>query len=257
MTTYLPGPTYVQYTMPTGCSVSKLITVVPQILPISGPDQVCTGSVNTLGDATTGGTWTSSNLYTATVDTAGVLIAGHPGEVDITYTVSGVGCMSVATITVNPLPVPPITYSGNSTHTLTTSPYYTSYQWYDSTSGLIPGANTMSLVITPNTTEYYYVVVTDNNGCTGANVYHYITHVGVGSVIASDISIYPNPASDKVMITSPVSVRAVVTDMTGRKEIEQDNAKEVNVSQLAAGIYIISLYDQDGIMLTKEKLVKH
>lgn len=258
MTTYVPGPTYIQYTMPTGCSVTKLINVIPQILPISGPDRVCTGSVNTLGDASTGGTWTSSNLYAATVgDTTGVLIAGHPGEVDITYTMPGVGCMSVKTITVDPLPVPVITYSGNTTHTLSTSPYYTSYQWFDSSSGFIPGANTMTLVINPGTSESYYVLVTDNNGCTGANVYDYVTHAGVGSVTAGDITIYPNPATDRVIITAPVSVRAVVTDVTGRKGIEQDNAKEVNVSTLAPGVYIITLYNRDGVVIAKEKLVKH
>lgn len=257
LTTYVPGPTYIYYILPSGCSVTRLITVIPALAPISGPGRVCTGSVTTLGHTTPGGTWSSSNTYVATIGgTTGILVSGFPDEVSITYTLPGVGCTAVSVMTVDPLPVPVISYSGNATHTLSTFPYYTSYQWYDSSAGLIPGANTMSHVIPTNVSEDYYVVVTDNNGCTGSYVYRYVTRVGVSALGDNGVSIYPNPATDRVIINSSLNVTAVISDVAGRKQVEQENAKEINVAQLAPGVYIVTLYDAAGVIVAREKLVK-
>jgi hypothetical protein len=220
---------------------------------------MCTGAVTTLADGVTGGVWSSSNSFVGAVtDSTGILTTGAPDTVQIRYTVAaaGRGCSVTKTITVDPLPIPVITFSGVATHTLSTYPFYTSYQWYDSTTGLIPGANGTSLVIVANVSKYYYVVVTDINGCTGVYGYNFISHAGVGTIAGNEISIYPNPATDKVIITSAQSVKAVITDVTGRKAIEQDNATEVNVSGLAPGVYAITLYDANGLPVAKEKLVK-
>lgn len=257
VTSYIAGPSYVYYTLPTGCVTSKLVTVIPQIPAISGPGSVCTGAVATLVDAHPGGVWTSSNPFVATInDSTGVMITGTPDTVAITYTTSGIGCAVTTVITVNPLPIPLITFSSLATHTLSTFNYYTSYQWYDSTAGLIPGATTMSLVIPAGVSEYYYVVVTDNNGCTGSYGYNYVTHVGVANLAGNDVKIYPNPAADKVTVSAGTGVKAVISDMAGRKVIERENATEVSIGQLAPGVYMISLFDEQGTLLAKEKLVK-
>jgi hypothetical protein len=257
LTTYVPGPTYIYYVLPSGCTITRLVTVVPPVSPISGPGRICTGSVTSLANAMAGGTWSSSNTYVAVVDdSSGVMVSGFPDEVTITYTLPGVGCVAVAVMTVDPLPIPVISYSGNSTHTLSTFPYYTSYQWYDSSAGLIPGAISMSYVIPTDVSKDYYVVVTDNNGCTGSYVYRYVTRVGVGTLAENEVSIYPNPATDKVLINSSVKVTAVVSDIAGRKQVEQEDAKEINVAPLAPGVYIVTLYDRDGVMIAREKLVK-
>ena len=114
----------------------------------------------------------------------------------------------------------------------------------------------MYLVIPANVRKYYYVVVTDINGCTCWNGYTFVSHAGVSTAGSNEISIYPNPATDKVTITSVVSVRAVITDMAGRKVMEQEDAKEVSISPLIPGMYIVNLYDEQGVMLAKSKLVK-
>ena len=64
---------------------------------------VCTGSTIALSDATTGGTWSSSNVSIATVATGiGVVTGVVSGTVIISYTVSG--SFVTTTVTVNPLP---------------------------------------------------------------------------------------------------------------------------------------------------------
>jgi hypothetical protein len=45
--------------------------------------------------------------------------------------------------------------------------------------------------------------------------------------------------------------------MAGRKEIETKSAKQIDISKLANGLYLVSVYDEKGTLLTIEKLVKN
>ena len=103
VTTVGPGTTIITYTLPTGCSVSTAITVVAGPAPILGPDSVCSGSTISLTDATTGGTWSSSNTGVATVGSStGVVTGVAGGTATITYTTGS--CHSTITVTVKPAP---------------------------------------------------------------------------------------------------------------------------------------------------------
>ncbi len=103
------GTVTIAYTLPTGCSVTRLFTVHALPAAIAGSASVCLGTTGTLTNATAGGTWTSSNLSVASIDTGGVVSGISLGTSVITYTL-GVGCTALRTITVNPLP-PSITGS--------------------------------------------------------------------------------------------------------------------------------------------------
>lgn len=98
-----PGVVTIAYTLPTGCSVTRSFTVHALPAAIAGSASVCLGTTGALTNATAGGTWASSNLSVATIDTGGVVSGISLGTSVITYTL-GVGCFSVRTITVNPLP---------------------------------------------------------------------------------------------------------------------------------------------------------
>jgi uncharacterized protein YjdB len=87
-----------------GCTTTAVITVNPLPTAILGILSVCSGSTTTLMDATTGGTWSSSNTAVATVGSSnGVVTGGAGGTAVITYTVP-TGCYRMAVITVNPTP---------------------------------------------------------------------------------------------------------------------------------------------------------
>jgi hypothetical protein len=71
--------------------------------PITGITHVCSGSTTALSDATSGGTWGSSNTAIATVNATGVVSGVSFGTSVITYTAGAYYVL--ATVTVNAAPV--------------------------------------------------------------------------------------------------------------------------------------------------------
>ncbi len=100
------GNPTITYTMAvTGCRTTIGFFVNPIPGAISGGSTVCLGATTSLSDAG-GGTWTSSNLLSATVNTFSGLVTGvGPGTSTITYTLS-TGCSISTSVLVNPLPAP-------------------------------------------------------------------------------------------------------------------------------------------------------
>ncbi len=97
------GTPTITYTLSTGCYVTTIVTVNTTPVAISGVGAVCVGSTMALTDATSGGTWTSSNTSLATIGSASGIVTGTgAGNPVISYTLTG--CTAVATITVNPVP---------------------------------------------------------------------------------------------------------------------------------------------------------
>ncbi len=88
----------------TGCTVNKIMTVTPAPAAVSGTTNLCAGTTSHLTDATTGGTWMSSNTLIATVNIAGTVSGVSPGTALITYTVGG--CMADVVVTINAAPGP-------------------------------------------------------------------------------------------------------------------------------------------------------
>ncbi len=93
------GVTVISYTTTSG-SDTLMLYVRATPAAISGPSTVCTGSTITLTDATTGGTWSSSNTAIATVGlSTGIVTGVAGGTVSINYSTGG-GCSASKIITV-------------------------------------------------------------------------------------------------------------------------------------------------------------
>jgi hypothetical protein len=245
----------INYTVKPGCSVSALVLVNPNPAPITGTDSLCVLTADTLHDGTPSGVWSTSTSSIATIDTNGVLHATVGGNSVVSYTLPVTGCKATRTFTVNPLPVPIITYD-HANATLHTDTFYKHYQWSGSIGGDIPGANSTSTAALY--TMYYYVTVVDNHGCVGTSAPYYFdeTLLNVGNVGASGIKVFPNPATESIYITSPVRVRAVVSGIDGRQQIDQADAKNIDISRLADGIYFVTLYNDDNHPIAIRKIVK-
>ena len=102
------GTVNISYTLPTGCYLSVPFTVNPLpaaiIAPVAG--SCITNGDNpaiTLSDASTGGTWTSSNSAVASITSGGLLTSYVVGTTSITYTLP-TGCIATLALNVNPLP---------------------------------------------------------------------------------------------------------------------------------------------------------
>jgi len=101
------GVSVITYELPTGCLSTAVLTVNPLPVAIAGPTSVCVGSSINLIDASSGGTWASSNPAIATIGVAtGVVIGGSAGETTITYTLV-TGCLITTPITVVAMPGAP------------------------------------------------------------------------------------------------------------------------------------------------------
>jgi uncharacterized protein YjdB len=100
------GTVNISYVNAAGCRTIKQLTVNAGLAATTGATSPCTGSTITLSNATTGGTWSSSNTARATIDaSSGVLAAISGGTVTISYTVSS-GCVRTTTVTVGtPTPI--------------------------------------------------------------------------------------------------------------------------------------------------------
>ena len=100
------GTTIITYSPGAGCSATVIVTVNPAPAAITGNPSICIGLSNTLADATTGGTWSSSATGIAPVTSGGSVSGSALGTATIIYIAAG--CPSLMVVTVNPLP-PPIT----------------------------------------------------------------------------------------------------------------------------------------------------
>ncbi len=96
-----------------GCvkSISASVSILgtPAVSSIVGTNKVCVGGQTTLGNATSGGTWSSNDTAKATINTSGVVTGLSAGVVTISYTTkpNSNGCTSKTTLqfTINGLPV--------------------------------------------------------------------------------------------------------------------------------------------------------
>jgi len=77
------------------------------------------------------------------------------------------------------------------------------------------------------------------------------------ATVKSNLKVYPNPASDVVNISSNKDIKAItVLDMSGKKvQSFQTTNKQINVSSLAKGTYILQVYYGNGAV-ENTKLIK-
>ncbi len=73
---------------------------------------------------------------------------------------------------------------------------------------------------------------------------------GISPVTNSNISIYPNPAKDKIYISEDAMIG--IYNMNGRLIKNEDNKRELDVSGLKPGIYLLAIRTKDGINYQKQ-----
>jgi gliding motility-associated-like protein len=137
-----PGTATITYTLSGSCSITAVVTTNPLPAAITGSGSVCIGSTTTLTTTTPGGTWISGDMSIATIgNTTGIVTGQGLGVTTITYMLTGTGCYTVTTVTVNTAPT---TISGPSSvcvgNTATLTHSVTGGTWVSSN----PAAGTVS-----------------------------------------------------------------------------------------------------------------
>ncbi len=86
------------------------------------------------------------------------------------------------------------------------------------------------------------------------------TNTSIGEVASqSNIQVYPNPASDVLYINGNDRVNSTlfISDILGKNVLKKDisNTSNIDISDLAAGVYSVSLFDESGNMFYTNKLI--
>ncbi len=222
-----PGDAFNSFLLKLSCKDTSLF----QSVAVCGE-----GNSYTLNDST----YTTSGIYTQVLSNASV--------------VCGCDSIIVLDLTIIPLNKPMITVDG---FTLGLTTTYTSYQWFRN-GILIPGATGSTYEVSEN--AGYTVAVINDNGCPDTSAIYTVTNVAINELhqLASQISIYPNPATNIVYIQRPASVplNITVSGVEGNIILNAGNASGISLKELSNGIYFVRVTDKEGNLVKIEKLVK-
>ncbi len=228
--------------------VAPLPTITPagNIKICAGDSAILTATIGTAYQWLQGGiSVTGANNATYAVHTANtyaIVVTNTNGCADTSLT---------DTLIVNLLPVPIITASGSVLGT----GIYSTYQW-NRNGTPITGAvgQTYTIVVTSGD---YTVTVTDSNGCAGTSAI-YTPGTGIHEIsFGRTVSIYPNPVMDWLHIDATTPVVASISTMEGKLLTDRASQKQINISALPEGLYLLRVYDSNtGLLLFTEKLIK-
>ncbi len=149
-------------------------------------------------------------------------------------------------ITVHSLPVPIAAKFGSVFQT----GLFSAYQWYMN-GNPITAANGQTY--TPTANNLYFVVVTDSNGCKDTSN---MIGLAVGLVQESSLpafSVYPNPVSHLLFVSGNIQLKLLKAEIYNAEGIKvksiilKSYIEEIDISNLANGIYILRILHPDNI----------
>lgn len=266
------GTNIISYIMPTGCTATYAMNVNP-LTAITGTGSVCRYSSITLGNATSGGTWSSSAPTIAAVVASTGVVTGLAPNLSATLTYSLVtGCKAIFVVSVNPIPAVSsiagasvVSISGG---TVTLTNPTLGGTWSSSnvakasigTTGIVTGVSVGSAIVT--------YTVTNAAGC--ANIAIKVITVGpttpeegkvsvaIDNVKLADrnIVLVPNPNGGEFILmgtlktTDDVDLSIEILDFLGqivyrgKADVKSGQVNEqVKLSNtLANGMYILNLH---------------
>lgn len=137
--------------------------------------------------------------------------------------------------------------------------YPSNVVWYSSIRNAVSGTNPLSNntpLVSRNT--YYAVNVIGNCRSAPFGVTVNITNLSNSNKIGvnSNINVYPNPVSDILNIETTLEVQSVeIYNIQGQKVLSS-NQKQINLSDLAAGIYMVRIQDIENNVAAKKIVIK-
>jgi Secretion system C-terminal sorting domain len=137
--------------------------------------------------------------------------------------------------------------------------FYNSYFYIANTTTNSPTPFTYNFTsLTPNTT-YYYSAGAYSSTLVGNRILgSFTTSVLSNSTYEQKVnfSLYPNPASDNVTIKMENEAKSIeIYSLQGQKVLTSSN-KNVNVSSLSKGIYMVRVEDENNNIATQKLLVE-
>jgi len=233
---------------------------------ITGNAPLCVGSAEGLTDASSGGTWISTNTSIATINGTGNVGGVAAGTDTILYVLlTACGTMDTATaiLNVNPLPIAGTITGADSVcmgQTVTLSDATTGGTWSSSSNtiatvaagvviGVAAGMDNISYTVSNSCGMNSVVLVMRVNSC--------VSEVNAIAASSDQLIIYPNPASEELIIKMSEGSFASMTISNGMGQVlmeQQMNASqtEVNIKSLpSSAVYYITFRGQNGIIVRR------
>lgn len=147
-------------------------------------------------------------------------------------------------------PVPTIIRDGN---LLTASPEFEGeIQWFLDNEP-ISGANGQTYLAAETGT--YSVAYAYENACETVSDDFAVENLGIHDFDLSTLSVYPNPATDKIYFSKEI-LSLTVYNLQGQKMSVKFDANSADVFTLPAGVYVLKIQDANGIFFTT-KIIKN
>lgn len=257
--THIPIQGYGEYsvtvTNAAGCEGNATYCISPASISANGPTTFCAGSSVTL-TANNGDNfvWSNGDLNPAITVTTG-------GTYSVTVLNAAAGCTVTLSqqVTVNPNPVPTISYSGGNLVTQT----FATYQW--SFNG-VPINGAVSSTLTPTSGNgQYTVTVTDANGCSGTSAIYNYSNVSLNELSTDAIRMYPNPVHEngELFFESTVTftgvIRVQLYDINGKScfnSVFTELPKSISLNGAEPGVYFVDILN-DYTSVARTRIVIH
>ncbi len=102
----------------------------------------------------------------------------------------------------------------------------------------------------PNANNYYRLLQEDHDGT------EYLSEIKTVNFEAyKNLELFPNPTRDVLNIAYPSELSVSIYDQAGRLLLKSSR-KNIDMTELAKGIYLVEVIDQFGVRLTTEKVIK-
>lgn len=217
---------------------------------ISGPDTICRGA--TLGVTyTVNGSAANTYHWNLPADWA---ISNGAGTPSVVLNIGSSGTLTVSaqnecgtgnslSLDVVVADTPSVTISQSGSDLVATGG--DSYRWYFN-GQLIQNAT--GATYTPTQSGHYAVAATNSNGCEGSSSVYNFTYNTITETAEAIFSIWPNPATDVVMVKLRAAFNGKVQllSMNGKLLLEQElsnAAEQISLRDLPKGVYVICVWN--------------
>lgn len=242
------GAVTITYNVNASCYRTAGFTVNAAPAAITGTTSVCKGATTVLSNATTGGSWSSSNTTIANVPSSPANVYGvNAGMATITYMIPATGCYVTQQVTVNALPS---AITGAGQFCSGSSEAYSCLPgggtWVSSTPsvGSVDNTTGIATAITVGTTTLTYT--TPSTFCRATRV---VTVVALPGAISGATTVC---AGNTVMLTSTTPYQTWTSTVPSKATVSFNSTMPYNgtVSGLSAGVTTISYTNANGCART-------
>lgn len=259
--------------VPNGCINSDFINVTMNVSPtvtVSSNSTVCSGdTIKLFTNANTSYSWTGAASFSSTNQNPIIVNSStlNAGNYYVSST-NSVGCYGTASLVVNVYPYPLNVVSGSGTVCVggainLTSNSAIQYSWQGPNNYTANIQNPTILNANVINQGYYVITISDANNCKKTDsvfvMVSICTDLNSNYVSNSSLSLYPNPAKNFIFINGinclEDGMEVSIINSEGKKVVSQKNSKQIDISSLSEGIYVLNIFRNNSIIFS-QKIIK-